>query len=78
MDDSTKNKQNKMIATQQTAIYSGPIPPPDILAKYEQLSAGLADRIVQMAETEGNHRRGLENLAMQSQIEHLIKKRLGS
>lgn len=39
------------------ATFVGPIPPPDILQGYDNILPGLADRIVSMAEAEGNHRR---------------------
>jgi len=40
--------------------FSGPIPPPDLLGKYEQLQPGLAERIVRMAEDEQKHRHDME------------------
>lgn len=36
---------------------SGPLPPPAELQRYERALPGLADRIVKMAEAEGNERR---------------------
>jgi uncharacterized membrane protein len=45
---------------QHTQTFQGPIPPPDILAKYEETLPGAADRILQMAEKESLHRRELE------------------
>lgn len=44
--------------------FVGPLPPPDALAMYERAKPGLADRIVRMAEMEGEHRRGLQRRAM--------------
>lgn len=41
--------------------YSGPTPPPDILAKYEQILPGSADRSFRMAEDNADHRRTWEN-----------------
>jgi Predicted membrane protein (DUF2335) len=40
--------------------FAGPLPPPALLAEYEQALPGLAERIVAMAENEGNHRRAME------------------
>ena len=40
--------------------FQGPIPPPDTLAKYEEIIPGAAERILSMAEKQGNHRRNLE------------------
>lgn len=39
---------------QQTSIFSGPIPSPEILERYEKLLQGSADRILTMAEKEQN------------------------
>lgn len=41
--------------------FAGPLPPPALLAEYEQALPGLAERIVLIAENEGNHRRAVEN-----------------
>ncbi|MFF0293055.1 DUF2335 domain-containing protein [Kitasatospora sp. NPDC004614] len=40
--------------------HRGPIPSPTLLAEYEQVQAGLAERIVAMAEREQGHRHELE------------------
>ena len=42
-------------------MFSGPLPPPDLLDAYERTMPGLADRIVKMAETEQGHRHRSEN-----------------
>lgn len=67
----------KVVSNRQTAMYagySGPIPPPEMLEKYERLSEGLANRIIQMAEKEGDHRRSLETYVQKAHIDH-IKRR---
>ena len=48
--------------------FQGPIPDPDTLAGYEQIMPGLADRIVTMAEQQGEHRRQLEHQRITAQI----------
>lgn len=40
--------------------FSGPIPPPSILADYERLKVGFAERIISMAERQSEHRQSLE------------------
>lgn len=40
----------------QTLTFSGPIPPPDVLERYNAIVPGLADRLVVMAETEQKYR----------------------
>lgn len=43
------------------SLFSGPIPPPDVLSEYNQVLPGLAERIVRMTEDEGRHRRDVES-----------------
>jgi uncharacterized membrane protein len=45
-----------------SAVYrfSGPLPPPEELAKYEQILPGSAHRIIAMAEQQSAHRQALE------------------
>lgn len=49
--------------------YSGPIPPPQMLSDYEKVEAGLANRLVTMAEEEQKHRQSLESLAVNGEID---------
>ena len=39
---------------------SGPVPPPEILKKYDEIHPGLALRLIGMAEEEAAHRRSIE------------------
>jgi uncharacterized membrane protein len=48
----------------EASAFSGPLPPPDLLAEYDRVLPGLADRIARMAETEGESRRALQSRAM--------------
>lgn len=48
--------------------HQGPLPAPETLAGYEQTLAGLADRIVRMAEQESAHRRDMESRFLDAQI----------
>ena len=50
------------------AAFSGPLPPPVLLEKYEQICPGAADRILKQWETQTEHRQGLENRAVDSNI----------
>jgi len=45
-------------------LIQGPLPPPDILAKYEHIQKGLVDRIVSMAEKESAHRHEVDKLCL--------------
>jgi len=52
---------DKSVALVQTSEYfSGPLPHPTILEKYETIHPGLADRIMKMAESQSDHRKDLE------------------
>ena len=51
--------------------FQGPIPPPQILAGYEKLLPGSADRILCMAEKETAHRQIMETKAIDAEIEGL-------
>lgn len=41
--------------------FMGPLPPPALLLDYDTILPGLGERIVRMAECEGDHRRAIEN-----------------
>jgi len=62
------NKSQQIQTVRQQIAYSGPIPDPASLAQYEKITPGLADRIVQMAEKEGEHRRHLEVFGQNANI----------
>lgn len=61
--------------------FSGPLPSPRVLAEYEALYSGLADRIVQMAEKEMAHRHEQETIALGAGInfdkERITEARIG-
>jgi uncharacterized membrane protein len=42
--------------THKTTTVSGPLPSPEVIAGYEKVLAGSADRIIKMAEKEQDHR----------------------
>lgn len=68
-----RNHQNTKIEIRETFQtvskgFSGPIPPPNILHEYNTIDAGLADRIVSMAETEQKHRQMIEEKALNAAI----------
>lgn len=52
--------QTPLQVTEFSAEFSGPLPPPGALEKYEQVSPGAAERIIAMAEAEISHRHELE------------------
>ncbi|MGI6241890.1 MAG: DUF2335 domain-containing protein [Candidatus Omnitrophota bacterium] len=54
--------------------YVGPIPPPDMLAQYNGVVPGAAERILKMAEEQSAHRQYLEKTVVNSDI---VQSRLG-
>ena len=50
--------------------FSGPLPPPHLLAKYNEAFEGCAERIVAMAETQARHRQDLEKKVVFSNSRH--------
>ena len=53
-------RQQAQTGPQVKAEFSGPLPPPDVLEKYERVSPGAAERIIAMVETQNSHRHELE------------------
>ena len=47
--------------------FSGPIPPPDLIEKYERIIPGSADRIMTMAEKQAAHRQAMEKKMIESE-----------
>jgi len=45
-------KQGNIISMEMRSSFSGPLPPPQILADYERTMPGAADRIFKLAEAE--------------------------
>ena len=48
--------------------FSGPIPPPDTLERYERLVPGGAERILRMAEQEAEHGRALQRATLDADV----------
>jgi uncharacterized membrane protein len=57
----------QLTIAQSSKSFSGPLPSPESLAEYEQISPGFADRIVKMAEKEQVHRHEQDNLRWPAQ-----------
>lgn len=51
-----EQQNSSHVAMSLSASYSGPLPHPDILAGYENVLHGAAERIISMAEKEQEHR----------------------
>lgn len=57
---SDPEKVKAVIAEVIQSEFSGPIPPPNIIAGYEDVVPGAADRIIAMAENQAKHRQSVE------------------
>lgn len=58
------------VAETRVVAHSGPLPSPDVLAGYDRLLPGAAERILQMAEREQNARITLDQTQLEADIEH--------
>ncbi len=56
------------MAMKKSEYFLGPIPPPSLLAGYEEVAPGSADRIIKMAENEQSHRMNMENKCINAEI----------
>lgn len=54
-----------MLTTVSTMAFAGPLPHPEILARYEEVLPGAADRIISMAEKQAAHRMHLEKIVVE-------------
>lgn len=50
--------------------FSGPLPPPEVLAKYNDIEPGFANRIMAMAESQSHHRQAMESVVISSRIRY--------
>ena len=60
VDGEDSETRRALIQQIQTVAYQGPIPPPQMLADYNNMVPGLADRIVRKWEEQQDHRQKLE------------------
>ncbi|MGH9422273.1 MAG: DUF2335 domain-containing protein [Thermoanaerobaculia bacterium] len=61
---------DKAVVRAFSASFSGPLPPPQTLAQYNQAFPGAAERIVRMAESQSAHRRSLESARVHADIDN--------
>ncbi|MGA9049140.1 MAG: DUF2335 domain-containing protein [Dehalococcoidia bacterium] len=52
--------------TQRRELYIGPLPPPELLAKYNNAFPGGAERVFKLIESQSNHRIEIETIAIKS------------
>lgn len=64
MDSAASTAEAYLIAQEIHSEFSGPLPHPDILARYEDILPGAATRIFEMAEQQAFHRRDMEKKSL--------------
>lgn len=47
--ENKKKEVKEALMVIRSEVFSGPIPPPEALARYEEIQSGAADRIIKMA-----------------------------
>lgn len=62
-------QKKRELATLLFASFSGPLPPPEFLQRYEDIVPGCAKQIMDTFVAQSNHRMALEKLAIGSQLE---------
>lgn len=70
VSDEPQQAQIRQIVAQVAAAqsFSGPLPPPDVLARYNDAVPNGAERIMRMAEKQADHRISLEKQVMSADI----------
>jgi len=63
------NKKNRVLVAHQE-IFSGPLPHPEILKKYEEVVPGTGKVIVETFEKQARHRMSVENVVIASDIKN--------
>lgn len=67
--ENKREEVKEALMVMRSEMYSGPIPPPEALARYEEVQPGAADRILTMAEKQQEHRMALETKAIGGQVD---------
>lgn len=62
------SSERELLGVIAAARFSGPLPPPQILADYNRIVPGSGNRIIAMAEKQAEHRRRLETQVISSDI----------
>lgn len=67
--DAKEVRQEAVVRQEYGEYFAGPIPHPQILAGYESVLSGSADRILNMAEAQAAHRQAIEARQIEADIE---------
>ena len=60
--------KRRVLHAEQRIEYSGPIPHPDLLGKFNEILPDAAERIFTMAEKEQDHRHSIENKVIEGDV----------
>ncbi|MBC2855469.1 DUF2335 domain-containing protein [Cetobacterium sp. 2A] len=71
MQASGKSDNGQEMKVVHQEAYQGPLPHPDLLKKFEDITPGAAERILLMAEKEQQHRHQLENEILIKESENI-------
>ncbi len=63
------SSNGKLVHTEFSAQFAGPLPPPDMLAAYDRVVPGAAERILKMAEEQSRHRQAIEEKVISASIQ---------
>lgn len=63
-----RNVRVTKFVNQRSEMFSGPIPDPESLKKYDSIQSGLADRLVKLAEEEQRQRQNLNRMVIENEI----------
>lgn len=65
------SKRQKATIVKIETTHIGPIPSPDAIREYEEVVPGSAERIIAMAERQGDHRRRQEQVVLDAQTKNM-------
>ena len=72
LEQQDAQQASRVVATRTTrsvsASFEGPLPPPTVLADYDKVFQGCAERIVAMAESQSAHRQELEKTVVSGNV----------
>jgi uncharacterized membrane protein len=60
----------QQITHTEAEMFQGPVPPPEMLARYEEICPGFAERTLKLVEQQATSRQGLESKVIQAKISH--------
>ena len=66
--ENRQQPNRRIIHAQRAEAFSGPIPPPDLLEKYNNIIPNGADRILAMAEQQQAHRQFMEKTVVEGDV----------